>query len=742
MARKLRANDQFIMDLVMNQDWSKQKVDSVNACRRYLQATTLADITNDRGTEIDQQAWDGSRITTKETYTGVLFNQIKPGNTAWGAWRQFLRTLCRDHRRLRIPLGLWLVQSKAVRHPTTWVYDHQNNNLYRQVHGHQYQKCVRVSSILFHHPTPGTEPQLTPPGRPTWVLDTPQNIRPMHAFQISPPLPPIPLRFHEYIGGLAEWERSLLGAWTMPYGPEETMRRLNDGPITCASDGSVRTPSATFGCVLCDHRQVRLVSGKGPAPGSDPNSLRSEAYGNLATFQMLVQLSRFTRTPLQSTIRQVVDSQVLIRRVEQAFGSTYDNPSVTLKAEWDVVQQIVGSTESFLHQPTYKWIKGHQDDHTAYDRLPYLAQINCDADALATSYYQQMPQPVIKEPTLPSNPATLEIQHQSITSKYKTKIRRAYTIPALRKYLCHRFQWEDAHYDYVAWDLFAQIIDKFHSQHTTIAKHVHAIAPTGHIAHRNKNAISPNCPSCDCDSEDNNHVLTCPATSRANWRVATLASLAALRHDRSDPILKHLIQDGLSRFHEGIIHIDETLYPARYQPLIQQQNSLGWDQLYRGRWSHQWSELHTAYAQDKWAWTGQDKDGKLWVLHHGRKLIDHWLELWSERNKEKHGADQDSRQRARHSILTNEMSAIYALRPAVVPRDRQLFYATAEQHFQAHPNLDVIEDWILTHRSAIMASATQAQQFGIQHNRTIHDYFPRRDNAANREIVTGAVGSP
>ena len=79
-------------------------------------------------------------------------------------------------------------------------------------------------------------------------------------------------------------------------------------------------------------------------------------------------------------------------------------------------------------------------------------------------------------------------------------------------------------------------------------------------------------------------------------------------------------------------------------------------------------------------------------------------------------------------MVMKDLLHLYALRPAVLPRDRQIFYNSATEHIQAHPNLNVVEDWILSHRSAITASVDQANRTGIQRNRTIDEYFPRRGN--------------
>ena len=67
------------------------------------------------------------------------------------------------------------------------------------------------------------------------------------------PPPQIAQTFRDYINSLATWEKAILANCTLTHHPTETMHRLNAGPITSGSDGSVRHPHATFGFVVCDH---------------------------------------------------------------------------------------------------------------------------------------------------------------------------------------------------------------------------------------------------------------------------------------------------------------------------------------------------------------------------------------------------------------------------------------------------------------------------------------------------------
>ena len=610
------------------------------------------------------------------------------------------------------------------------MYDRTNDRLYKKLNGQQYQECQRRAPKVFIEPSPEA-PIKESQGYPTWVVQSALGIRPMYAFQETPVSRPLPNTFDDYVQTLHEWEKRLIQHSYVTLCPHVLIHRLNAGPIMCASDGSVRKPYATFGFVIRDNNQDNLIRGRGPASGSDPNSLRSEAYGNLAVCRYLYRLSQFTNIPLTSPIHMFVDNKALISRITHARTCKYENPSACIKSEWDVINEIAVSIEKLSTEVHYKWIKSHQDDVSAYNDLSPEAQLNCDADALAGDHYQDMLQPENREPPLPSNPIQLLIDDNSITSKYKSKIRVASTFPALKEYLCHRFDWDPVSVDDIDWTLFVQITKSFPKQHTIIVKHIHAIAPTGHIAHRHRDTLTAQCPACPCPHEDNNHVMLCPATTRANWRSETISAIIQCSSDHSDPILKSLLQRGLEAFHERRPGVDDRQYPARYTTLIRQQNALGWDQLYRGRWSIQWSRLHHLYAREQMHWTPKHRDGDRWVVAHGRKLLEQWLRLWATRNMERHGADAVAQQQARKAILTTELERIYALRTQVTPLDRQVFYPSITHHLNARPDMNVLENWILTHRSALTASAAQARRQGIHQNRAIHDFFPILNRPTN-----------
>jgi hypothetical protein len=111
-----------------------------------------------------------------------------------------------------------------------------------------------------------------------------------------------------------------------------------------------------------------------------------------------------------------------------------------------------------------------------------------------------------------------------------------------------------------------------------------------------------------------------------------------------------------------------------------------------------------------------------WSVGLGRLLIDQWFELWQLRNIQRHGKDQEHQHTIREQALMSELRHLYTYRSRVCPNDKGIFHASLTEHLANHPSLDTIENWILTYRSAIEASATQATRLGLTANRSLLDY--------------------
>ena len=743
ISKMLRRDDRFIMDIALNQTlWKPRHLQQINACRRFLQAQTLADITNMQGTRIQVHAITGTVGPPPTTIRVGIFNQPLPGPQAWKTWRKFLATICNRQAVLVRPLHEWIVPATATRHWPAAVYDEEKDQLYTHYQNTTYYIHSRITTGVF-----STRPTLRTTdvqGYPTATNIIMGTLRPVRNYRVVHQ--PTTIRSivtimtsHHHVD---QWEYELLRHNEEMTDATTIREHIRNGNIVSCSDGSVRDDTGSFGFIISTTGGQRLAKGSGPSPGAHPNSFRSEAYGVLATMKWLQRAIVTEPPPADTTITHYLDNQSVIQCLDRMTWLSWRAPNQRLQPEQDVLDEIQTIVRAMPIQIEFKWVKGHQDSGASYHLLSLPAQLNCDADQEANSYHEHHNQNHHQQQQLvtplPSTPTQLIIQNQSVTKHLKHRVRQAITLPRLQLYLRQKFNWDDTTFHSIDWKSYEQIIKKYTESRTTIVKHLHLLSPTGHIAHRNDPNLPHECPACSAPFEDNNHIITCPHPTRSVWRDITTQKILQYRNDESDPHLLDILRDGISRYHRNLPHINPQQYPMKYRILIEQQNRIGWDHLYRGRWNQEWSLLQAEYARRQES--NIPMTSTQWILGIGRLLIDQWLVVWKLRNEQRHGVDQARHSRIREHALRNELQKLYTFKSQVCPADHHIFHASAETHINQSKNLDQIENWIAVHREAILASSAMAKRLGIRQNRTIREFPAFNPIAPAREPPSISAG--
>ena len=713
---KLRVNDRHIMDIALTQkQWTNRHLSRINACRRYLQAQTLADIATIQGTTIPPPIINGTIDFEPDNVRISTFNQRRPNKQAWKTWRRFLLLICTNQGVIRQPLGDWVVTIDQTRHWPAYCYNSSTDSLYSRQQGGMYNQHLRLRQGVFSIRTVTPTHHVT--GYPTAVTITMDTYRPIYNFKPLSQSSPPPEMLHNRSIQVEPWERELLdnSIESSIQGDVLTSLIRKNRIISC-SDGSARLDTGSFGFVISTISGNRIAKGKGPAPGAHSNSFRSEAYGVLATLRWLYHALPSTECDNDMEIVHYLDNQSVITRIEKARRLQRSIPNLVLLPESDVINAIINSLSELPIRIKFKWIKGHQDLTTPYDQLSIQAQLNCDADKQASAYTAPPGKNYSIVTPLPHTPSQLSIDGQSVTGHYKQWIREAASIPALHAYWCHTFHWSAATLALVDIQAYKSILTKYTNIRTTIVKHVHNISPTGKIAHRNNHHLPHECPACGEPFEDNSHVILCTHPTRVEWRQQTIKKLSHYAASRSDPVLLDILRDGLIRYHRHLDPIPSTSYPQRYSILIAHQTALGWDQVYKGRWSTEWHRLQNIYESKT---TTHASD---WIVGLGRFLIDQWVEVWKMRNEQRHGKDMESQSQLRLSILRSELEELYQYKSQVCPAEIPLFYESVDAHLRNHPHLDTIAGWVQMYRDAIIASANQATRLGLRNTRTLTSY--------------------
>ena len=132
---KPRDGDTFIMDHIIESTWfSNREIRVLNWCRLYLQAVFISDLSNGRGTHLDQQMYKGMIGHSKSSITTQhQFIQERPSPRGWTLWRKACLLWSTEHGKLRQPLGQW--QRHTSPHRRVWPAHFVNGHLYVRVDG-------------------------------------------------------------------------------------------------------------------------------------------------------------------------------------------------------------------------------------------------------------------------------------------------------------------------------------------------------------------------------------------------------------------------------------------------------------------------------------------------------------------------------------------------------------------------------------------------------------------------------
>jgi phosphoenolpyruvate synthase/pyruvate phosphate dikinase len=82
----------------------------------------------------------------------------------------------------------------------------------------------------------------------------------------------------------------------------------------------------------------------------------------------------------------------------------------------------------------------------------------------------------------------------------------------------------------------------------------------------------------------------------STWRAKLLHTIRKCSDAmETDPVLLVLLMEGLHAWLHNNKTPSPAAYPTTYRQLVREQTTLGWRQLFNGRWSTDWARLHECY---------------------------------------------------------------------------------------------------------------------------------------------------
>jgi len=154
-----------------------------------------------------------------------------------------------------------------------------------------------------------------------------------------------------------------------------------------------------------------------------------------------LQATNYLPTESTHPIVGYCDNLGLIQLVTAMQTNKIPNPSQAISNDYDLTNKIFQMILCLPVTITLSHIKGHQDNNTPTEELPYPAQLNITCDERARSALATLPINVQPHPALPSAYPQLQIWNQVIVWQLPEYMQEAARLPAYKQYLATKYHW-------------------------------------------------------------------------------------------------------------------------------------------------------------------------------------------------------------------------------------------------------------------------------------------------------------
>jgi hypothetical protein len=700
-----REGDIYLMDAICDcRRFTGGQIKQINACRLYLQVLLLSDITTPCGTFIAMNYHTGNR-NNRSNWPRIRYpRQQKPKVTAWKLWRKAINLLYleEDKKTLQRPLGRW-----GLRHPNhhQWESIVSGDKLYKATEKSSTYRCsssIAVTRRITRYAT-AAEPVREIPisGQPITIQSTTtghevqnEDVMPIEEVEIS-----TPDSIYDRIAKQPTSHQELLQNIELSMDEIELATTLAEkAPVWLASDGGAVPGRGSYGWVLRVGQRI-IARGKGPAHGPDPRSFRAEGYGmasGLLFLQLLVQHYHIDWTNDNGN-KIICDNEGLLIRIEATLGWAYLQPNVTLRAEWDIESVIITTYNAIGWKFSFEHVRSHQDKAIPVDDLPEEVQLNVEADRLATEFLEDSEYQG-RAGLFPSAKCQLLLGGETVTRKVPNAIRFQAGAGPIRKYLMKRNQWCETTLDSIDWMAHGAAHSYHRTHQSFLIKLCHRHLPLGRTLHRRDNKYPATCPVCGDETETHDHFVGCKGTTRIKWRTDTLTAIRKqMEKTKTDTNLSEAIINVMDRAMAGrpiSVH-------GPFEMALRAQERIGWRGMFQGHWAMEWQLTYratytTPAEEDEDAKSKRNTNMDRWLEQLIRSTWTAMIALWGLRNGERHGRDEESREKARHTVLTNELERLYINRDQYPAEVQKLLRNSFSDH--CRDKASAIEDWLSAFR--------------------------------------------
>jgi hypothetical protein len=431
------------------------------------------------------------------------------------------------------------------------------------------------------------------------------------------------------------------------------------------------------------------------------------------------------------------DNQGLLKKQTSFRKFALTKYSAALHSEWDAIISVYNLMDRFPQLPVLKHVFGHQDNSLDYDDLPLDAQMNTQADTLATMELDEYSTVLPSVPFDPESTVMISIDGTTVTRHLETTLRTKAQLPALLAYYQDRLKWDQRTFHAIDWEVFGGVYPKMQHRRNFLTKFCYYTLPTGERLHRRESSYDDRCPTCHAPDKSDDHLLQCHSPARRAWRGDLIQTLIKPLDSFPDPLLLDILQEGLLHFFRDE-KIDSTPYPLRYQQLLTQQLAIGWNHFVRGKFSEEWRYLQQQYCTRYHCI--MDNKQKQWLSQLLRKMWSRDHDLWLAHNDDRHGRTSKAKYQATHQQTLRTIRMLYLLKDLVLSEDRDIFYDDIEAHL-LQPTRE-LKSWGTINQGLIAYSARVAKLAARSRTKPITEHFITLQRRKNRRHSTRAVLPP
>ena len=724
-----REYDQHIMDIVLRSGkYTSSAIKTINQCRLYLQAATVADISNPAGTWLDRDLLAGNPNEKSSTTAGVKINQDRPSDGAWKIWQGATRLWANKHGKLDKPLGRWTVPLHQMRRRWHAYIDCDQKHCYRRDLGRTskfYRHDVNDSQLRNHTET-------------------------MTEFNLPSDITPVQIRLVGSSWRTVKQDETHYEQDEPDHGDRNSIRqRLDNQPETLAAlhppsstnldrledtlpekalliatDGGVQG-QAGFGWIMASPEMDVYATGHAPVQGRDITSYRAELFGLLAAITVLNEAVRIHERAPQIVLlycdnKSAVD---IANDIQTANQTTFTRGGVVnaLMAEYDVVQRLATVLDDAPTQLRVIHIKAHQDNDKPTESLSVPARMNVMADRLATLAVRGG----LGSTTAGLIPGTEVLVHTAtgtITRRLAQTARYDKGLEEIRQHIQRKNKWDDRTMDSIDWEQHSALQRRHRERPVQVTKLTHKLVPTNVVRHRYKLITEPTCPLCGLEPETLYHVVRCKHGTRKEWRQKLEQRLSEMGKQQQAPpdMVKAFIGGWASWMKNEEVEIPAGASVA-IRAAMKQQEDIGWHQLLHGRAALAWRQTvttkHTPYDG---ALRGSNET--TWVTNMLDAIWTEWFKVWEERNEFVHGKTMTEKQERKRAEIEQKIRTIYENKDKYLPPERLMLGDDVEEFIKAR-GYTALANWERVWGPLFAKSAAECHRQALQGVRPITGYF-------------------